>query len=121
MKNNSKSDFIRAQPPELSASEIVDKAKAAGIDLTAQLVYVVRSVARRKQPRRPRAGKVAPVAIATTSRSRRSSRDVARASESEGAGALSQQFLALVTDIGLLHAEKLLHAFRVEIGSIHLG
>ncbi len=39
----SKSDFIRAQPPTLSAAEVLAKAKAAGLKLTSQLVYKVRS------------------------------------------------------------------------------
>jgi len=38
----SKSDFIRSQPPTLSAAEIVAKAKAAGIRFSPQLVYNVR-------------------------------------------------------------------------------
>jgi hypothetical protein len=39
----SKSDFIRRQPPNLSGPEVVKKARAAGIKLSSQLVYVVRT------------------------------------------------------------------------------
>jgi len=39
----SKSDFVRSQPATLSAAEVLAKAKAAGLKLTSQLVYKVRS------------------------------------------------------------------------------
>jgi hypothetical protein len=39
----SKSDFIRQQPANLSGPEVVKKAKAAGLKLSSQLVYVVRA------------------------------------------------------------------------------
>jgi hypothetical protein len=42
----SKSDFVRAQPATLSAAEVLAKAKAAGLKLTSQLVYKVRSSAK---------------------------------------------------------------------------
>jgi hypothetical protein len=38
----SKSDFVRSQPATLSATEVLAKAKAAGLKLTPQLVYKVR-------------------------------------------------------------------------------
>ena len=41
-----KSDFIRAQAAAMSAAEIVDKAKAQGIDLRPGLVYEVRRTAK---------------------------------------------------------------------------
>jgi hypothetical protein len=115
VKNHSKSDFIRAQPPELSAAEVVEKAKAEGINLSAQLVYVVRSVARRKSPRRGPSGRIG----APPARPGRSSSG--STAEGRPSPALSRQFCALVTDIGLLHAEELLDAFRTEVASIDLG
>jgi hypothetical protein len=39
----SKSDFVRSQPATLSAAEVLAKANAAGLKLTSQLVYKVRS------------------------------------------------------------------------------
>ena len=116
MKNHSKSDFIRAQAPELSAAEVVEKAKAAGIDLSAQLVYVVRSVARRKGHRRGASGRPS-----ASSRPGRSSLGPGSTADGRPSPALSRQFCALVTDIGLLHAEELLDAFRTEVASIDLG
>jgi hypothetical protein len=44
----SKSDFVRSQPSTLSAAEVLAKAKEAGIKLTPQLVYKVRSDAKPK-------------------------------------------------------------------------
>jgi hypothetical protein len=44
----SKSDFVRSQPLTLSASEVLAKAKAAGLKLTSQLVYKVRGTAKAK-------------------------------------------------------------------------
>lgn len=41
-KSVSKSDFIRTQPATMSAAQVVEKAKAEGIDLRAGLVYEVR-------------------------------------------------------------------------------
>jgi hypothetical protein len=43
-----KSAFIRSQPSTLSAGEVVEKAKAAGIELTAGLVYAIRSASKGK-------------------------------------------------------------------------
>ena len=45
----SKSDFIRKQPKSLSATDVVAKAKAAGIKLTSQLVYNVRGSSKAKK------------------------------------------------------------------------
>jgi hypothetical protein len=42
----SKSDFVRSQPSTLSGAEVLAKAKEAGIKLTPQLVYKVRSDAK---------------------------------------------------------------------------
>jgi hypothetical protein len=41
----SKSDFIRSQPESLSPAEVVEKAKAAGLSLSKNLVYLVRGKA----------------------------------------------------------------------------
>jgi hypothetical protein len=45
----SKSDFIRQQPPQLSAAEVVDKAKASGLTIDPGLVYNVRGRAKAKR------------------------------------------------------------------------
>jgi len=54
----SKSDFVRSQPATLSASEVVAKAKDAGLKLTSQLVYKVRSEGQAKgKAKKPAAAK----------------------------------------------------------------
>lgn len=54
-KSVSKSDFIRTQPATMSAAQVVEKAKAEGIDLRAGLVYEVRRIdkARKTVPSKP--------------------------------------------------------------------
>jgi len=47
-KTTSKSDFIRAQPANLSAAEVVAKAKGAGLKFSRQLVSAVRARAKTK-------------------------------------------------------------------------
>ncbi len=58
-KKQSKSDFVRVQPATLSAADVLAKAKAAGLKITPQLVYKVRSVSKpqgkaKKAPARSR-------------------------------------------------------------------
>jgi hypothetical protein len=43
-----KSQFVRDQSPSLSAAEVVEKAKAKGIELTTAFVYSIRSQAKSK-------------------------------------------------------------------------
>jgi len=43
-----KSDFVRSQPAELSASDVVAKAKEAGLTITPGLVYAVRAYQKSK-------------------------------------------------------------------------
>jgi hypothetical protein len=47
-KTTSKSDFIRSQPANLSAAEVVAKAKGAGLKFSRQLVSAVRARAKAK-------------------------------------------------------------------------
>ena len=108
VKKPTKSEFIRAQPAELMASEVVKKARAQGISLSTQLVYVTRSVARRKQLGAVNGSLGS--AFSTSARGRgRASADVS-----------AKRFLALVTDIGLSRAEKLLVKFKSDVASIDL-
>jgi hypothetical protein len=59
-KTSSKSDFIRSQPADLSAAEVVAKAKGAGLKFSRQLVSAVR--ARAKAKGKAPASKKAPAA-----------------------------------------------------------
>ena len=98
-----KSAFIRSQGSELSAVQVVEKAKAAGMLISPRLVYVVRSTARKKL--------ASPVGPA---RGRRRS-----ASTSKGAtGRATQAFVNLVASLGLLRSEQLLSEFKRRLGSM---
>ena len=46
-KMPNKSQFIRSQPASVVASEVVKKAKDAGMSISAQMVYAIRSAARK--------------------------------------------------------------------------
>jgi hypothetical protein len=48
-KQQSKSDFIRAQPAALSVAEVIAKGKAEGIKFGSSLVYMVRRPAKKKR------------------------------------------------------------------------
>jgi|SRR5580658_9630957 hypothetical protein len=64
----SKSDFVRAQPATLSATEVLAKAKEAGLKITPQLVYKVRSDANAKGTLKKSVGaKTASVSVTKTS------------------------------------------------------
>ena len=102
-KNENKSAFIRSQGSELSAVQLVEKAKATGMVISPSLVYVVRSTARKKL--------ASPVGPA---RGRRRS-----ASTSKGAtGRATQAFVNLVASLGLLRSEQLLSEFKRRLGSM---
>ena len=60
--NGTKASFVRNLPADMSAKDVVDKAKEAGLKLTPAYVYVIRSQARgggkkRKNGASPRASK----------------------------------------------------------------
>lgn len=48
MKKQSKAQFVRSLPADAPASEVIEKAKAAGYKLSAGYVYVIRSKDRQK-------------------------------------------------------------------------
>lgn len=54
--SQSKAQFVRAQSAKLTAREVVDKARAAGITLTATYVYNVRSGSKGRSVSAARAG-----------------------------------------------------------------
>ena len=95
-----KSAWIRSQAASLSAREIVDKAKAAGIGLSLAQVYTARSSAKRQ----PNATKRAVVATAA----RVKASPAARASKLGGSADLRSQFIALAMRIGSDEAKNLL-------------
>jgi hypothetical protein len=63
-QKQSKSDFIRAQPVTLSASDVVTKAKEAGVKIDPALVYKVRGRAAAGASKKPK--KASPLANGTS-------------------------------------------------------
>lgn len=104
-KTQNKSAFVRNLPGDMSAKDVVAKAKAQGITLTENYVYTIRSAAKNKAkkggtgrgPGRPKG-----------------SRGGASSSGSE------QGFIEHALDIGLGNAEKLLARLRARIRSVAL-
>jgi hypothetical protein len=53
-----KSDFVRSQPNDLTAAQVVAKAKEAGLTITSALVYKVRSVEAAKGSKAAKPGRI---------------------------------------------------------------
>jgi hypothetical protein len=107
----SKSDFIRQQPPTLSAAEVVAKAKAAGIKLDSFLVYKVRSRAGAKGKTKIAAKKISTPPKAAPAKKRLGSKvGFLRAQKAVNGAALS------ITSVTASAAEDLLRAVAAELG-----
>lgn len=101
-RSQSKAAFVRAQSNDLSAAEVVKKAKESGIVVTAQRVYAIRSALRKKK--------------GTLTRGSSASLPAGRFDGQE-----AQRFVALVASIGLLRAEHLLAEVKSKITGIKLA
>jgi hypothetical protein len=92
-----KSAWIRNQPPNLSAKEVVEKAKGEGIKLSLAQVYTARSTAKRQgEPKRG-------AAAAPAKRGPGRPKMIGTAT-----GDLRRQFVALAVRIGTDEARRLL-------------
>jgi hypothetical protein len=106
-KSINKTAFVLELPPDMSAKEVIDKGKAAGIKLTDRYVYSIRSKAkvrggtpgRRGRPR----GTGNKGAILATGRG------------GSGGGALESRFFDVALDLGLSKAESLLSNLRARV------
>jgi hypothetical protein len=133
----SKSDFIRSQSVAMSAAEIVEKAKAGGIDLRPGLVYEVRRIAKAKKgaaakKRMTAAKATAPEVRSTPSKSASAKKPMASkpaakktASKpiepSASASTNEEQVLKMVAaDVGLGRAIEILLAERARVHSIFM-
>jgi hypothetical protein len=90
-----KSAWIRSQSANLSAADVVSKAKEAGIKLTVAQVYTTRSEAKRKGARGLKVAKRGP------------GRPKAKA-EANGGGDLRHKFVSIAVRIGTDEAQRLL-------------
>lgn len=121
--NNSltKSDLIRSMPGA-SAAAVIAKAKQHSMKLTANHVYAVRAIDKRRAADKKAAGK-APAAVSTTAaaapsapRGRPVGRPVGRPKSTAAGGTTHEaNFMAIVLDIGLAKAESLLHRVRERV------
>lgn len=104
-----KSAFVRDLPSTMSASDVIAKGKAEGIQLTAAQVYTVRANAKRADSKGPK-GKPGPKpgAKATKAAGQSSTRSTAKADS----GGHDHHFVSLVLNIGLAKAEALLARVR---------
>jgi len=111
-KQPSKSEFIRAQPRTMSASDVVSKGKAAGLKLDASLVYKVRARARGKKGS-PKAApaKAAPAKAAPAKTSAQGSRATTNGNHNTApASSRVEHFLrAAAAELGLPKALEVLH------------
>jgi hypothetical protein len=110
-KSPNKSAFVRSLPENLSAKEVVSKAKAAGMVLTENYVYTIRSAAKNKKksgkapgrPGRPKGSKNAVSAASTSSSSSQA------------------RFIEVALDLGLGNSVRLLEKLRQQIKAVTLG
>ena len=93
-----KSAFVRSLPGNLSAAEVISRARGQGIKLSAAQVYTIRANARRKEDS-PRA----------LSRGAQTGLRVARFS---GGGGSENDFVRMALDLGLVRAEGILSSLR---------
>ena len=108
-KSTNKSAFVRNLSGDMSAKDVVAKAKAAGITLTENYVYTIRSAAKNKAkkgtgrgPGRPKGSKSASLSLSSN-------------------GSLEKRFMESALEIGIGNAEKLLAQLRTRLRSVALG
>lgn len=111
----SKTAFVLGLPHDMPASEVVSKGQEAGISLTDQYVYTIRSLHRAKsgEPsvRAPRGAK----------RGRKPASSVEAAPKAaKGSATVEAQFVELALDVGLARAESLLSRLRSKAKAIVL-
>jgi len=92
-----KTAFIRSQPPEMPARDVVKKAHEAGLKMSVAYVYTIRSSARRGRGRPAKS----------------SGRAVARATSS-----IDIAFRKLVLELGIVRARALLDEIETRLGDL---
>ena len=97
-----KSAFVRDLPATLSAAEVVQKAKAAGIAITDKHVHVIRSKARVAKAGKPVRRGRPPKFVTARTKSQATGR----------ASSIAVQFVDAALDLGLARAEELLANLR---------
>jgi hypothetical protein len=105
-KSINKTAFVLELPADMSAKEVIDKGKAAGIKLTDRYVYSIRSKAKVRGGTPGRRGRPRGARGKSTALSGR---------ETGGGGALESRFFDVALDLGLSKAESLLSSLRARV------
>jgi hypothetical protein len=103
----SKADFVREQPSDLSAKEVVAKAKEAGLTLTENHVYAVRAGARKKAKDRSKATPKKP-AMATRPKAATPKKGPAPAPRIASGTTLKGQLRQILKEMGMAEARKVI-------------
>ena len=111
-KKVTKTAFVLGLDRDLSAKEVVEKAKAAGISLTEKHVYSIRSDAKRRETKAT--GKIG------TRKKPGPKPGSRRKANGAGNGSVEARFIDLALDVGLAKAEELLGRLREKAKSIVL-
>jgi hypothetical protein len=115
---SSKRTFVLSLPASLSAAEVIKRARAAGMQLTTNYVYKIRS--------RGAAASEAAISVGVTGKGSRANRgrvlsDIARSARSgNGSSNHDEHFVALVLDVGLARAAALLERVRARVQDLSL-
>jgi hypothetical protein len=105
-KSINKTAFVLELPADMSAKEVIDKGKAAGIKLTDRYVYSIRSKAKVRGGTPGRRGRPRGTRGKATGLSGR---------QTAGGGALESRFFDVALDLGLSKAESLLSSLRARV------
>lgn len=92
----SKSDFVRSQPGEMTANEVIRRGKEIGLTITESLVYNVRAADRKKDPKN-------------------TPQPIAQASTALGSPLLERQLRSCIIRVGLDRAEEIFAEFRRDL------
>jgi hypothetical protein len=106
-KSINKTAFVLELPADMSAKEVIDKGKAAGIKLTDRYVYSIRSKAKVRGGNPGRRGR-------PRGTGNKDGTLVGRG-QSGSAGALESRFFDVALDLGLSKAESLLSSLRARV------
>jgi hypothetical protein len=106
--SQSKRDFVLSFGPDTKASEILKKAKDAGIGLSKAYLYTIRSAGGASQKRGRKPGAVSAPALS-------SGRAAGRGRASGAASGLEAQFIDAAIDLGLSKAGDLLQRLRARL------
>lgn len=105
-RTHNKSEFVRSLPAEMSAKDVVAKAREEGLALTEAYVHTIRSAAKRKEGK---GGGRAPRATAAAE---------PRSSSSRSNTGAEAQLMALVIEHGLPQVQEILKRIDAKLRTL---